>query len=83
MPPPVGSQQPVWRSSVQSRKRSVQESLTNIVVGILLSWLTVWWVLTLPLTPGQAATLSTALCTVWSLIRSYTIRRIFNWIEFQ
>lgn len=65
---------------MQSRRHSALESLTNIAVGIVVSWLAVWWVLTLPLTAGQAATISTALCTLWSFVRSYFIRRLFNWI---
>ena len=64
----------------QSRTMSLVESTTNIGVGLLVSW-TITWTL-LPLwgfipSMSEAVEIS-VLFTVVSLLRSYTLRRLFN-----
>lgn len=64
----------------QSRWHSLLESVTNIVVGLALSWTIT--ILVLPYygyTPsvGQALEI-TLIFTAVSLVRSYAIRRLFN-----
>lgn len=63
---------------MQSRKHSAIETLTNTAVGFVGSWLII--LLVLKYLPGGAlhtATVTTALCTVWSILRGYVLRRLF------
>lgn len=64
----------------QSRKMSLVESITNVVVGLLVSVL--FLELVLPLWGVQLAVSSNVvislLFTVVSLIRSYLLRRLFE-----
>lgn len=63
-----------------SRFWTVLEVGTNTFTGLLGSWLiTLYCVTNLP-TPMQVATTTTVVCTVWSLLRGYVIRRSFNWL---
>lgn len=67
---------------MQSRRMSAYETATNYTVGFTVSWLIGWYVL--PMwgfeQSASAATSITVICTIVSVIRSYTVRRIFNWI---
>lgn len=63
----------------QSRRDTVVEVLTGTFAGTLGSWLIVWGVLAWsPWGAAVNATVTTALCTVWSLVRGYAVRRAFN-----
>lgn len=61
----------------QSVKRSVQETMTNTALGILLSQ-TILLIFGLPLIKAAGITL---VMIVVSIIRSYSVRRFFNWLE--
>jgi len=67
----------------QSRKHSAFEAVANTVVGIALSFASVQWLFPLfgvemSLSQNFA---STGLMTILSLIRSYALRRVFNWLH--
>ena len=65
----------------QSKKASHVEALTNQIIGILVGWVIVAYVL-MPLgkifTPEEVATISTVIFFCTSYTRAYIIRRIFN-----
>jgi hypothetical protein len=64
----------------QSKKGSLIESLVNIVVGYVLSniiWAVIAWYQDLDFT-WQRNVGIVSIFTVASLIRSYTLRRLFN-----
>ena len=68
---------------MQTKKHSAIESLANIAVGIGIAFGT--QVVVFPWF-GLHATLAanlgiTAIFTVVSFVRSYTLRRVFNWIS--
>lgn len=74
----------------QSRMDSFMESLTNIVIGLVVStianWLILPTVLGVSMTLGQNVLIG-LLFTLISLVRSYVIRRAFNgrsvWASFK
>lgn len=65
---------------MQNRIQSLAESVTNIVVGLVVSWSVTWGLMPLwgfiP-SVGDAVQIS-AMFTVISLARTYVLRRIFN-----
>lgn len=65
----------------QSRMDSFMESLTNIVIGLVVStianWLILPAVLGVSMTLGQNVLIGLAFTAI-SLVRSYAIRRAFN-----
>lgn len=64
---------------MQTRRQAIAEIMLNVGIGCIGAWLISWLCiryLTLP--PSVMATTITALCTVWSIGRGYTIRRYFN-----
>ena len=64
----------------QSRASSFAESLVNLGLGLLVSWLLTFWALPawgLEPSVGQAAEIS-ILFALASLARSYGLRRAFN-----
>ena len=64
---------------MQSRRHTIYEVLTGTTTGSLGSWLITWAVLSWsPLGNASNATITVALCTVWSLVRGYAVRRMFN-----
>lgn len=65
----------------QTRLGSLIEALTNTIVGGLGAWVIVYACMTLIKDPALAATVSVCLCAVWSLLRSYTLRRVFAQLE--
>lgn len=67
---------------MQSRKQSIIETCTNTGVGFVGSLLITWICISYINNPGAAAITSTVACTVWSLVRGYTLRRHFNKVEF-
>ncbi len=66
----------------QSRRMSVVETLTNVVVGYVVACIT--QLVVFPLfglsVPWHANLLMGGAFTVVSIVRSYTLRRIFNWL---
>lgn len=65
----------------QSRIDSLMESLTNVVIGLFIS--TIANHIVLPLTLGVTPTLGQnivigVIFTVISIVRSYSLRRLFN-----
>lgn len=69
-------------SSGQSRQMSMVESIANVVVGFVVSLLANITILPLfGYSPGLVeATAIGAAFTAVSIIRSYLMRRLFNWI---
>ncbi len=68
---------------MQSKKRSLVEACTNIVVGFTLSVIANYYVLTwyaMPVTWGNMSILA-AVMTFMSLVRSYWLRRLYNWYD--
>lgn len=67
---------------VQGKLGSFLEASSNVLSGFLISWL-MWQFVVAPIwgydTGVADATGITLLFTVSSLIRSYTLRRLFNW----
>lgn len=64
----------------QTRRQSLIEAGTNIAVGLLVSYVANMAFLSaigMPISHGQNAVLAVFM-TVISLIRSYTLRRLFN-----
>lgn len=67
----------------QSRLRSAAEVSTNTAAGLIGSWLIAMAVMTNVIDRTAAATITTALCTIWSLARGWVIRRAFNRMDQQ
>lgn len=71
---------------MQTKKGSLVESLTNIVVGFTLNW---WLnILTLPFLwdakhPKMSALYIGIVYTIASLIRSFSLRRVFNKLKWE
>jgi hypothetical protein len=66
--------------SVQSRARSLTESLTNTGIGLVISmvtWRFVAWLYCIPTSGGQTVGI-TAIFTIVSIVRGYFVRRWFN-----
>lgn len=66
----------------QTRRHSAFEAATNMIVGMALSWLAglvVYPLLGIEITHGQNTTI-VLLFTLISLVRSYSLRRMFNWL---
>lgn len=62
----------------QSIKDTAKEAFTNIGIGFIGSWIIVFLCMKYIPSASLAATVSCILCTLWSFIRSFTIRRYFN-----
>mgnify|MGYP003704568945 CR=1 FL=1 len=64
----------------QSRRSSLTESLVNIAVGSVISWLLAYYILPIwgIAQSAKSATQVTLIYTIASVIRSYVIRRMFN-----
>lgn len=63
---------------MQTKRLAMLEVATNTLTGLIGSWLITLHFVSGVLTPIETASLITAACTVWSLLRGYVIRRIFN-----
>lgn len=63
---------------MQSKWLTTLEVLTNTFTGLLGSWLITLYFIRGGGNPIETATMITLLCTVWSILRGYVIRRIFN-----
>lgn len=64
----------------QTKKQSHIEITLNQIIGIAGGWLIVMFIFPLfqHLAQSIVATISSIIFFIWSYIRSYTIRRIFN-----
>ena len=63
---------------MQSRKGTIIEIAVNTGIGLVESWLITYIVLHYKLNPAITATITCVLCTIWSIVRSYGVRRYFN-----
>ena len=62
----------------QSRRHSAIEVFTGTAIGFVGSWIITFLTFSYIREPAVAATTGVVLCTVWSLVRGYTIRRHFS-----
>lgn len=65
---------------MQTKKHSLLESLTNVIVGLLMSFLTqliIYPILDIEVSLNQNIII-TAVFFIISFVRGYVIRRIFN-----
>ncbi len=53
------------------------EVFTNTMIGMYGSWLINVYCITYAASPKEAATVTTLVCTIWSILRSYVVRRAF------
>lgn len=65
----------------QSKKQSWNETCTDTAIGFVGSWLISYICISNIANIELAATVATIGCTIWSLVRKYSIRRIFNRME--
>jgi len=68
---------------MQSRWQSLLESFANIAVGFLVAlltqlWIFPWFDINIPLAENLSIS---GIFTCVSLLRSYALRRLFNWIH--
>lgn len=65
---------------MQSKRQTIVEVLTGITIGLIGSAIITYLCLTNldQLTAFWMTITTTTLCTIWSLLRGYTIRRVFN-----
>lgn len=63
---------------MQSKKDSMKEVITNTFIGMAGSWLLTMLCLQFFTTAVAVATSTTIACTVWSLVRGYSVRRFYN-----
>jgi len=62
----------------QSKRQSAKEVVTNTTIGFIGSWIITVLVLYSIEDKTIAATITVIICTVWSLLRGYYLRRYFN-----
>ena len=63
---------------MQSKRLAILEVSTNTLTGLIGSWLITLYFVSGVRTPVETASIITATCTIWRLLRGYVIRRIFN-----
>lgn len=63
---------------MQTKRQSWIEVATSTTIGFFGSWLIT--IITLHVVDNKwwASTITVILCTIWSLIRGYQVRRFFN-----
>lgn len=62
----------------QSKMQSLRETMTNLLIGGVISWVIVYSCMKYIPDNELSATVSVILCTVASLVRGYTVRRHYN-----
>lgn len=62
----------------QTKREAAIEVLTGTAIGMLGSWFITLFVMSYLPDRLQAATVTVLLCTLWSLVRGYPIRRYFS-----
>ena len=68
----------------QSKKQTLIEVFVNVCIGFIGSWLITYIFINYNIIGYvETATIIVSLCTVWSIIRSYCIRRFFNWYNYE
>lgn len=67
---------------MQSKKHSHYEALVNQILGLVIGWSLVYFAFPLMgIEPTMSqATISSSMFFVASYLRSYAIRRFFNWL---
>lgn len=65
----------------QSHKMTMMEVASGTFVGFIGSWIITYFTLTYVHDRIIAPTVTVCLCTVWSLVRGYFVRRHFNRIN--
>lgn len=63
---------------MQSKRLTILEVATNTFTGLLGSWLITLYFISHTVNAVQTATIITVVCTIWSIVRGYFIRRLFN-----
>lgn len=63
---------------MQTKRQSLKETLTNTFVGMAGSFAITMLCLQVFSNNTMIAVATTLLCTVWSILRGYSIRRYFN-----
>ena len=61
----------------QSRRHSMIEVCSNTFIGMIGSWIITYLVISTIHNPMVAAPVTVLLCTIWSLVRGYFVRRHF------
>lgn len=65
---------------MQSKRQSALEAVTNTAIGFVGSYLlTVLCMMYVHLNAAAQSLLIVVLCTVWSLVRGYYVRRFYNY----
>ena len=69
----------------QTRAHSMIEAFANTIVGIALSLAAVQWVFPIFGVRMSLAEnfIATGIMTILSVIRSYALRRFFNWVQWR
>lgn len=69
---------------MQTKKMSAVEVTTNYIIGFTISWLSVFYIFPLWGLKQEISTATeiTIFFTVISVLRSYILRRVFNYINF-
>lgn len=62
----------------QTRRHSMIETCSNTFIGLVGSWMITYLVLLYVDDKALATTTAVVLCTIWSLIRGYAVRRHFS-----
>lgn len=63
---------------MQTKRQSLIETSANTALGMIGSWLLTMLCLQFFTTAIAVATSTTILCTIWSVVRGYSVRRYFN-----
>lgn len=61
----------------QSRKRSLLEVCSNTSIGMVGSWIITYLTFLNVQDKALATSVGVILCTIWSLVRGYAVRRHF------
>jgi len=62
----------------QTPKQIAEEVLVNTTVGMVGSWIISFTVILYVESAFIASSLTVVLCTLWSLLRNYTVRHHYN-----
>lgn len=63
---------------MQTKRQSLIETCSNTFIGMVGSWLITLMCIRGITDPFSATTVTVLLCTIWSLVRGYWVRRVFN-----
>jgi hypothetical protein len=68
---------------MQTKQHSLLEVMINTLIGLFGSWLIAYGVMTAIEDRALASMITVAGCTVWSVARGWTVRRVFNRWEYK